>query len=175
MGFQTLYNENEAIRLSIKKLVALAFLPVADVVDAFDNMNFDPQLRELIDYFEDEFIGVIRRRVRVIPRIPIAVWNVLDRVQQNIPRTNIAIEGWHNALNSTVSNAHINCYELMKYFQNEQSNVENKLTRQAAGVVDIRRQAKYLRIDNNLRNLVNNYDPLNKDQFLRGVAYNIEF
>lgn len=91
-----------------------------------------------------------------------------DRVMQSLPRTNNAIEKWHNVLNGTVSNAHVNCFKVMLHFQDE-----NKIARQATGAVNIGRQTKYVCITNNLRNLLNAYDRQNNDVFLRGVAYNI--
>lgn len=60
-GLQLLYTEDENIRFSIEKLIALAFLPVADVINAFEDMIFEPRINELVNHFEDEFIGTVRR------------------------------------------------------------------------------------------------------------------
>ena len=53
---------------------ALAFVPTADVVDAFDALSavLPNELQEIMDYFEDTYIGrPDRRGVRRAARFPI--------------------------------------------------------------------------------------------------------
>ena len=40
------------------------------------------------------------------PRFAISLWKQYERVVNDLPRTNIAAEGWHNAFNSMVNIAH---------------------------------------------------------------------
>jgi hypothetical protein len=57
-----------------------------------------PQVLDLILCFEDNFIGrTMTRSRRKNPRFDISMWNSFERVNQDLPRTNNAIEGWHNA------------------------------------------------------------------------------
>uniref|UniRef100_A0A915IPI5 Uncharacterized protein n=1 Tax=Romanomermis culicivorax TaxID=13658 RepID=A0A915IPI5_ROMCU len=48
-------------------------------------------------YFEDSYIGRVRRNIRQNPRFLIALWNCHQLVIDNLPRTNNNIEGWHHA------------------------------------------------------------------------------
>ena len=57
----------------------------------------------MMDYFEDTFIGrPTRRNGRRAPQFPISLWNVHDRVEEGLPRTNNTVEGWHRSFQSNV-------------------------------------------------------------------------
>src|SRR5277367_6272891 len=60
---------------------------------------WNPSIEQLRDYFEDTYIGRVvgRRRRRQQPLFPPPVWNVNDRIQEHLPRTNNCIEAWHRA------------------------------------------------------------------------------
>ena len=55
MGLKKRYQENKCFLLNVKKLLALAFVPVSDVIKAFelitDELNDDDR-EKLLDYFE---------------------------------------------------------------------------------------------------------------------------
>ena len=63
-GLSTKYRKDEYFRLNVKKLIALAFVPVDDVVTAFDLVaeQFDDDTNDLIDYFEKTWIDKKNRR-----------------------------------------------------------------------------------------------------------------
>ena len=85
---------------NVKMLVALAFVPLSDVVNAFNTLvaEMPEQLDPKIDYFEKNYIGVAHRRGRRPPRFPLELWNVNDPVEEEIPRTNNHVEGYHRHL-----------------------------------------------------------------------------
>ena len=58
------YNEDEVFRLNIKKLIALAFLPITDVVKGFELVagELEDDAEGFLDYFEKTWIGEPRRR-----------------------------------------------------------------------------------------------------------------
>jgi hypothetical protein len=60
-GLQKKYREVKLFHSNVQKLVALAFVPVSDVVIAFeliaDNLEDDDQTDDLIGYFEKTWIG----------------------------------------------------------------------------------------------------------------------
>ena len=55
----------------------------------------------VLNYFKDTHIGNIGRPTRCGPRrgvtFPVTMWNVYDRVNDGLPRTNNAVEGWDRA------------------------------------------------------------------------------
>ena len=84
-------------------MAALDFVPVADVVNAFEILmestfyiENEEEIKELTNYFEDTWIGrPARRGGRSDPIFQIALWNVHNSVLEDLPKTNNAVEGWH--------------------------------------------------------------------------------
>ncbi|XP_022162942.1 uncharacterized protein LOC111028558 [Myzus persicae] len=79
------YISDADFALNIKQLMALAFIPVPDVVDTFDELmsqSFfvdEELLRPLTDYFEDTWIGrPTRQRFRWPPTFSLDLWNQYD-------------------------------------------------------------------------------------------------
>ena len=63
-GLATKYREDQRFRLNVKKLIALAFVPVGEISTAFDLVatQLDDDVDDLLDYFENTWIGEPRRR-----------------------------------------------------------------------------------------------------------------
>ena len=51
-----------------------------------------------------------RRTMREHPLYPVSFWNVKKRVDEDFPRTNNAVEGFHSALRSSITCKHPNIY-----------------------------------------------------------------
>ena len=88
-------------------LAALTFVPGADVNRVFDTLsnNIDQALDVILDYIEDNYIGVFRRGHFHHVRFTYELWGIHDRVQNDLPRTNHAVEGWQNRFNQ-----HVECH-----------------------------------------------------------------
>ncbi|CAF1516016.1 unnamed protein product [Rotaria sordida] len=91
-GLVTKYREDESFRLNVKKLIALAFVPVDEITTGFDLITnqFDDDADDLLDYFEKTWIGEPKRRGtgRKKPQFDHKLWNVHDRVLAAVPRSN---------------------------------------------------------------------------------------
>ncbi|CAF4923835.1 unnamed protein product, partial [Rotaria sp. Silwood1] len=91
-GLATKYKEDECFRLNVKKLIALAIVPVGEVTSAFDLIadQFDDDANDLLDYFEKTWIGEPKRRGtgRNKPQFDHKLWNIHDRVIAGVPRSN---------------------------------------------------------------------------------------
>ena len=103
LGLKEKYNKDSEFCLKIRCFSALAFLPVEDVEEAYEDLIDDEEIpAEFISYFDLTYIGVVRgrgaRRRRESPTFPIAVWNVNQHILQDLPRTNNAAEGFHSAI-----------------------------------------------------------------------------
>lgn len=102
-GLQVAYSdpEDSSLRLYVKKLLALAFVPIADVAAVFNllDTNAPEELEDIVDYFGKTYvIGVPargRRRARQ-PRYPPRLWNQYTAAREGSHRTNNISEGWHN-------------------------------------------------------------------------------
>ena len=76
-AFSVAYNTDAEFAKCVKRLMALAFVPVADVVTTFEELTADGsyrQIESLVTYFEENFIGRLLRRNRCAsPRYDIAL------------------------------------------------------------------------------------------------------
>lgn len=72
----------------IKLLPSLSFVPPNDVVRAFEILTageyLDGQIGQLIDYFEDTWIGRRRGNDRRRGTFPIELWNCYDAIREGI-------------------------------------------------------------------------------------------
>jgi hypothetical protein len=175
-GLVTSYRDGENIRMYTKMLLALAFIPIIDVPDAFDELNENrpDELDAVYDYWEDTYVDRKRRNLRAPPRFCVECWNVRDRVENGLPRTNNSVEGWHHAFQHTVDCNHPNLYKLVEHFKQEQDHVEQQIERYNAGV----RQAeasktKYVQLNRRLCALIPTYGQKPLLDFLRAVSYNL--
>ena len=112
---QDRYQQKPAFIEDVGKISALAFVPENDVQRYFNIVfeNIDQDLDVIMDYFEENYLGVLRRGRFRRPRFPYAWWGVHDRVQNNLPRTNNVVEGWHNSFNQHVDCRHANVWKLI--------------------------------------------------------------
>lgn len=64
LGLQNKYVNDDAFRLNVNKLLALAFVPVDDVSRAYSSMivEFDQDADELLEYFEKTWVGQKKAR-----------------------------------------------------------------------------------------------------------------
>ena len=69
-GLQELYADNEEFRTNIRMIGALALVELDDVIMAFEALSDHCQDNEqvILDYFETNYIGELRRGRRRRPR-----------------------------------------------------------------------------------------------------------
>ena len=123
LGFSRKYMDDDEFRLNVKKMICLAFVPIDDVIFAFEALRKeDPseEFQSLSDYFEDTYIGACRGNRRVKPKFETADWNVFNRVLSGEPRTNNALEAWNGSFNKFVSTKHPALPKLITRFKDEQ-------------------------------------------------------
>ena len=109
-ALQQQYMIDEEFRANIRMIPALAFVPLADVHAAFEALSehCDGNEDRILDYFEVNYIGELRRGRRRNPLFAHSLWNISNRVENDLPRTNNALEGWHNQFNRCFAAAHPN-------------------------------------------------------------------
>ena len=171
------YRDDENVRIYVKMILALSFVPVADVPTTFDDLvdRCPLALASLLDYWEDTYIGRQRRGRRANPRFSLQIWNVHDRVVVNLPRTNNSVEAWHRSFQQTVDGDHPSVYKLVKHFIQEQDHYELKMERYRAGFRHPEAsKSKYIRLNRRLQALVATYGTVPSDDYLRGIAHNID-
>ena len=80
LGLLSKYRVDDPFKLRVKKLAALAFVPVADVVAYFESLatTFLADELPLLAYFEGTWIGQSVGGRRLPPTFSHHMWNVLD-------------------------------------------------------------------------------------------------
>ena len=69
----------------------LSFVPIADTIQVFEALSnhVGNQQQVILDYFESNYRGELRRGRRLAPRFPNAMWNMSFRVQNREPTTTL--------------------------------------------------------------------------------------
>ena len=178
-GLQERYRMDEDLAVKIRMLPALAFVPPRDVVESFETLqeNAPDEMMPLIDYFEDTYIGRLRRRGqgRGAPFFAIDLWNVHGQVENDLPRTNNSIEGWHRKMQSAVSAHHPNIWRFLGILKREHNLNMVHIDQLLGGHAPPAQRRKYR--DNNERivRIVREFDQRDRMDYLRGIAHNIAF
>ena len=113
LGLFQRYNQEEEFTLHIRKLLVLAFLRAGNVIEGFEELVdtirvlYDDVADNLLQYFEDTYIGRYRRNPpRRPPLFAINLWNMFNRTDDELPRTSNSVEGWHQSFQGHVSAPH---------------------------------------------------------------------
>ena len=116
-------------------ICALAFVTPNNIINAFDTLcqeirnNLNTDADDFLECFEDTYIGRFRQNEpRRIPLFPIDVWNMFNRTDQELPRTNNSIEGWHRSFQGHLSACHPNFWKFINIFKKEQAYVHTSIT-----------------------------------------------
>jgi hypothetical protein len=168
--------------LNIRKLLALAFVPVDDVVNAFEELmktNFYRNNEEILDgitsYFESNWIGKrLRSGNRREPKHPIPLWNQYDATLEGLPKTNNSIEGWHRAFSSLLNVHHPNIWKFIEALRKEQGLNETKIEQYVAGRQPTISRKSYRDTAQNIEAVVKDYANRSIDNYLRGIAHNFK-
>ena len=125
------YKDDENIRAFIQKTIALSFVPISFVRNAWNaikaNMPQDARLQNYSNYFESTWLdGYFRPQM----------WNNFSNPG---PLTNNHLEGWQNRMKRIAQKAHPNIYEMLELLQKEQATTEVTISQlEAGGIVRAR-------------------------------------
>lgn len=175
-GFAARYNNEPEYAMHIRMLVALAYVPNADKVRVYEELielDTFPEVDQLLNYFEDTFLGRRQRRRRGAALFSSDIWDCYQAVHDNTPRTNNVVEGWHNAFARSVQIAHPTLPRLVVKLQTEQKNNQLVIERMIAGEDPPLKKKKYRDLDRRLRTVVLDYENRNSIDYLRGCSHNI--
>lgn len=114
-GLKKQYESVPETRLMIRSLMALAFVPVEDVVSLYKAVKSqfpkETAYEELALYFKRTFV---KANGGGDPLFPPHLWNHFASVESNDPRTSNCCEGFHNTLNSVFVNPHPSIREVLE-------------------------------------------------------------
>ena len=151
VGLSVQYTGQQEVRRVVKSVAALAFIPPTDVVAAFEEiedeiegMDEEIELRQLLDYFEDTYIGRRDRRGRRrSPLFPLETWSVHQAVLDGRHRTQNRIEGWHRALQSNFDGVHPSVFRFFRGLQREEGLQHSEVIKMRGGIEGPKTKKKY--------------------------------
>ena len=177
-GLQTQYVNDAATSLTIRMLPALAFVPPEHVVEAFETLQavLPDEVAPISDYFEDTYIGRLRRgNQRAQPYFSVDIWNVFNRADNDLPRTNNAVEGYHKKLQSSTSCHHPNLWKFLDIIKGDIGINRVQIDQMLGGHVAPPPRKKYMDSNARILTIVNDFANRNILDYLRGIAHNISF
>ena len=126
LDLQVEYQQNNELRNFVRKVAALAFLPLRYVRLGWTGVKATvpalPRIDVFVDYFGSTWIS---------GNFPPALWNISEIGDCH---TNNNLEGWHSKLKKIVGKAHPNVFEIVWTFKLEQAAVELSVAQLQAGV-----------------------------------------
>src|SRR6218665_2067729 len=178
LGFQQRYQEEEDFSISVRMIPALAFVPIHDVVRVFEALQeatSDADILQLLDFFEDTYLGRSRRRGRASPLFSHEIWSVHNRVVNDLPRTNNNVEGWNRKMQSAVAAHHPNLWRFLTVLRREHSLVNTVIAQRLGGHPSQPARKKYHDCTERIINIVNEFPNRDPCEYLRSIAHNIQF
>lgn len=179
-GLKLRYDNDSEFSLKMRMLNALAFVPLPHVVEAFDELCdsdvFPGEAQEVVDYFEDTWIGrPDRRRRRRAPVFPHAMWNCYEASRIGMSKTNNAVEGWHRSFESQISASHPSIWKFLEGIKREHALSELKIEQYSAGAPPSTPRKKYKDSADRIKRIVERFDPTSIVDYVRGIAHNIGY
>ena len=167
--------------MHVKQLISLAFIPTVDVVTSFEDLldstffsDNEAILRELINYFEDNWIGrPARRGGRSKPLFEHALWNCHAAIIDDLPRTNNAVEGWHRGFSELIGANHPTIWKFIDALKMEQNMNEAKIEQYIAGQQPNAVRRKYKETAARIKIIIADYNQRPLLDHLRGIAHNL--
>ena len=144
-GLEPLYRTDEDVCRLVRLQMSIGFLPVQDVVPAFEafrNAQHTQHLEQLhpgitvwMDYVRDTYLGA--------GSFPVAIWNVHERDIRN--RTNNHCEGHYSVWNKLFVSAHPGLFTFIRHLKELQVNREICFASMDRGDPPVRPTAKWRR------------------------------
>lgn len=109
-GLQKNYNTNIIFVRNVRMLFSLAFVPVNDIIDAYEEIvasdyhdQHREELNDLVEYFEKSWIGKKNRiGKRSEPSFEFKIWECYNAVLEDYARTNNVCGSWHSGFNGRI-------------------------------------------------------------------------
>lgn len=109
------YTNDDEYKEILRKFMAIAFVELPDLQDAFEMLalkllayDHNDNHENFIQYFENTWVGRPRRHARFDP----TMWNARTVTEIDLPRTTNNVESWHLAFQKSLSCHHPTIYKL---------------------------------------------------------------
>lgn len=172
VGLRTDFDSDIDVKLRLKSLAALAFVPSSEVREVFDvladSFPNEDRFNEILTYFFCTYIeGAARRN----PQFPIRVWNHHEAVAGRSPKAIDCFEGSHKALNSIFQSSRPSVWSLLDGLEADLARHKHKNNLEKAGAGQPEVKEKYRALYEQLAVVVQGYkEEKDKLRFLRKIA-----
>ena len=175
-GQQRRYLDDLDFSLGVRMISALAFVPVDKIVESFEALqqHLGADFDDALDYFEDNYIGRQRRTNRRPPRFAHQLWNMNSRADEELPKTNNHVEGWHRRMRSAVNSCHPSIWKLIEILQRDYELGAVAIAQAVGGHSLEPRRRKYVECERRITAIVRDYPARQTLDFLRAIAYNLK-
>ena len=119
------------------------------------------QFYTIIDYFENNYIGMMHRRGRRRPRFPLELWNVINRVEEEIQKTNNRVEAYYGHLQAAILSFHPNIWTFLKVLNKEEALKRLEMIQMEAGEAPLPQKIRHRGSNNRIQAIVKDYDNRN--------------
>jgi hypothetical protein len=179
------YNTEADFALEARMIVALAFIPIESLENAIDALRgvtdddednepkIDEQLVIILDYFEDNYLGKMRRNNRRDrPMFQPQTWSCYERTLNNEARTNNFAEAAHRRLQANFGVDHPTLWKFIDGLRSVQKSTDQLYEEFVRGSQPPRKRTKYQQADERILNLVEDFENREIIEYLRGIAHN---
>ncbi|CAF3215169.1 unnamed protein product [Rotaria socialis] len=167
VGLSTSYNNDNDIKHSCRKVMALALLSEPIIEDTYDELlatmpiEIKHTLNDLLQYFQGQWFV----------KVPISQWCVHGFSM----RTNNNAEAFHSRFNRRVQIAHPNMWSFIKFLQGKENRFHHLRIQFYAGLGARPKQAKTIAIQRRIDNLGQRYydGVISAMEYLDGLSYTV--
>ena len=122
-GLKIEFESDIEVKLMLKSLPALAFVPMQEVRAVFDTLAAtfpdEESYNDILTYFFSTYVeGAAGRE----PQFPISIWNHYEAADEQSPKTTNCCEGFHNSLNAIFHCSHPSVWSLFSGLQIDMAN-----------------------------------------------------
>ena len=181
-GLQERYINDPEFALHLRMISALAFVPPDDVQNSFDQLaalirnQYGNGADKVLDYFEDNYVARFRVNApRGIPTFPIDFWNMFHHTDDELQRTNNAVEGWHRGLQAHVSTCHPVFWKFLKVLQKEETVVRVGILQNEGGHQPSPQRRRYVDCNQRILRIVDDFPNHQRIDYLRSIAHNLAY
>ena len=115
---------DEEFVLIIHMLAALAFVPLNDPINSFDTPayysrnGYGQDLDDMLDYLRTTIL--VGLDIMHQEDAQSSTWNMFHRIDNELPRTNNAVEGWHRGFQLHVMTYHLSFWKFIDIMKQEE-------------------------------------------------------
>ena len=117
-GPQAGYWNDAEFAVKTRMIPDISFAPVIESFEAVQE-HLGDEFEPLLYYFEDNYIGRLRRTTWRPPRYAHELWNMHVRADDELPKTNNHVGGWHRRMKEAVTACHPPIWGLIEVLQQD--------------------------------------------------------